>query len=170
MGRNYRVGALAFFLAALSQDAQAFLDSPYVTPEHPAAGETIYINIYGGVCDSIISVPGYPQITQQGDAIRILLLSAHYDSSELCFFPVGTATIPVGAYANGAYTLQVDRIYSDAGGNPIVETMGILPFVVSGAAVPAVAAPTLGSIGTWILGLVLARLAGRRLSRCRRYD
>lgn len=141
--------------SSLAQTAHAFLDPPYITPEHPIAGETISVNIYGGVCDAIGSVPGYPQITQDGNAIRILLLSVHYDSPKLCFWPVGTATDPIGAYPAGSYTLQVDRTYADVGGNTIVETLGILPFTVAGAAAPVVSVPALHQPGLWVLILTV---------------
>jgi len=159
MLRNCVAASAALALSLFAQSACAFLDPPYITPEHPLAGDTISVNIYGGICDAIGSVPGYPQITQDGNAIRILLLSVHYDSPKLCFWPVGTATDPIGAYPAGSYTLQVDRIYSDVGGNPIVETLGILPFTVAGAATPAVPVPALRQTGLCLLILTIVGIA-----------
>jgi len=155
MLKNRIMPALMLLLTSFAQTAHAFLDPPYITPEHPVAGETISVNIYGGICDAIVGAPGYPQITQEGNAIRILLLSVSYSSPELCFWTIGTATVPVGAYPVGSYTLQVDRTYSDGGGNTIVETLGLLPFTVAGVAAPVVPVPAIDWAGICIFVLMV---------------
>jgi hypothetical protein len=150
---------LALLFAFVAQSAHAFLNAPYITPAAPTAGQTISVNIYGGVCDAIVGVPGYPQVTQNGNAIRILLFSVHYSDSEFCNLGVGTAVDAVGAYPPGSYTLQVDRRYSDFAGDYVVETLGIVSFTVTGQAAPPVSAPTLNGTGLLILILALMGFA-----------
>lgn len=158
--RNRIVLALMVLFYSLTQTAHAFLGPPYITPDHPVAGETISVNIYEGECDGIVGgIPGYPQITQEGSAIRVLFYSVHYQDPELCFLPVGTATFPISNYLAGSYTLQVDRWYFDVGGNPVVETLGILPFTVAGAAAPSVPAPALHLPVMWLLILTIVGMA-----------
>lgn len=148
---------LLFF--SFAQTAYAFLDPPYLTPEHPVAGELIYVNIYGGECDALVSGYGYPQVTQDGNVIRILLLSGHFNDPELCFWTIGTNTFAVGSYSSGSYTLQVDRWYFDGGGNPVVETLGILPFTVAGTTASVMPVPALHQAGLWLLILTVIGIA-----------
>jgi hypothetical protein len=150
---------LALLIAFFAQTAHAFLNAPYITPAAPTAGQTISVNIYGGVCDAIVSVPGYPQVTQNGNAIRILLFSVHYSDSEFCNLGIGTAVEAVGAYPPGSYTLQVDRRYSNFAGDYVVETLGIISFTITGQAAPPVSAPTLNGTGLLILVLALMGFA-----------
>jgi hypothetical protein len=147
-------GLLAFALALCVQPARAFLDLPYITPEHPAAGQPISMNIYGGLCDAIVGLQGYPQITQQGNTIHILFFSVHYDDPEFCNLGVGTATTSIGSYPAGSYTLQVERRYMTVFGPWVQETLGVIPFTVTGAP-PAqpIDAPTLSVAG--LVGLLL---------------
>lgn len=99
--------------------------------------------------------------------VEELYRAVSYNSPELCFWPVGTATVPVGVYPVGAYTLQVDRIYSDVGGNTIVETLGLRPITVAGAAAPVLPVPALHWAGIYILVLMVIGAATiSRLSRC----
>ena len=144
---------LALLLSLFMQSVHAFFDPPYITPAHPTAGQPVSVNIYGGECDGIIGMPGYPQITQNGNAIRILFLSVHYDDPTFCNIGVGTATQIVGTYAPGDYTLQVD--HHEPGGLP--QTLGVIPFTVTGTVVPPIQAPTLNGIG---LALLVACLLG----------
>ena len=48
----------------------------------------------------------------------------------------------------------------DAGGEPVVETLGIVPFIVTGVAALPISAPALNGIGLWILVLGLGRRRG----------
>jgi len=159
MPKNRSVLALMLLFSSLAQTAHAFLDPPYITPEHPVAGETISVNIYGGICDAILTGAVPPEITQEGNAIRVTFYSVHYEDAELCFLPEGTYTNPVGGYSAGSYTLQVDRWYFDGGGNPVVETLGMLPFTVTGGTAPAVPVPVLLQSGLWVLILTIVGTA-----------
>jgi hypothetical protein len=151
---------LALLFTLYAPHTQAFFDPPYITPASPIAGQTISVNIRGGVCDAILGLPGYPQISQQGNAIRILFFGARFTDPILCNLGVGTATFPVDAYPAGTYTLQVDLYYFDMNGDDAVDTLGIVPFTVAGAPSPAIAAPTLNTLGLGALALIVMGCAG----------
>jgi hypothetical protein len=155
--RFRRLGWLSVVaLAMCAQRASAFLDPPYITPEHPMSGQQISVNIYGGVCDAIVGLPGYPQITAQENNIHILFFSVHYDDPEFCNLGTGTATIPLGSYSAGSYTLIVERRYMTVSGPWVQETLGVIPFTVSAApSQPPIEAPTLSIVGLGVLGLAL---------------
>ncbi len=123
----------------------AFVDPPTLSPTNPLAGQTIYVHVRAGICDAYYyGVPGYPQITRTGNAIRIVLESAHSYLPILCNFPIGTATYPVGTFSGGSYTLQVDRHYVVFLGPEVVETVGTLAFTVTEPApLPALTLPSL---------------------------
>jgi len=67
---------IVLFLAC-AQTAHAFIDPPWITPADPRAGEIVSVNIRMGICDAIAEEPGYPQITQEGNAIRIIEFGTH---------------------------------------------------------------------------------------------
>jgi len=156
---------LVVALALCAQRASAFLDPPYVTPANPTSADMISVNIHGGLCDAIVGLDGYPQITQQGNTIRVLFFSVHYDDPEFCDLGVGTATMSIGSYPAGSYMLQVERRYMTVLGPWAQETLGVIPLTVSGAPTqPPIEAPALSIAGFVSLLLVLivaARLAFR---------
>jgi len=149
---------LALLFVLFAQTAQAFFGVPYVTPAEPVAGETISVNVYqGGHCDLIDNGgnPNYPQVSQQGNAITILLIGARETDPEWCIFGEGTSTHTVGAFPAGSYTLQVDLRYSSLEGW-VVETLGVVSFTVAGVpAAEPIAAPTLNVAGIGILTLTI---------------
>lgn len=119
------------FLTCLSSDATAFFDPPYIVPASPTVGQQVFVEIHGGYCDTIIGSPGYPQITREGNSIRMLFFSAHEDLIEWCIYGEGTASEPVGSFPAGSYTLQVDRNYQTFFGD-VTETLGVVPFTGRG--------------------------------------
>ena len=157
-------GLLAFAFALFAQRASAFLDPPYITPASPMAGELVSVNIYGGGCDVAddgINWP--PPVTQQGSEITILFTGIHEGDPEFCYYGIGTATYPVGSFPPGSYTLDVERRYFGFSGSWVRETLGVIPFTVSG--VPPqqpIEAPTLNSAG--LASLLLALTAVARLA------
>jgi hypothetical protein len=164
------VGMLAF-VAFFAGSAQAFFDPPWITPENPVAGETIDIHIHAGVCDGIIGEEGYPQIRQEGNAIRMRWYGEHYPEGSgdlLCSLPIGTLVAPVGAYPAGSYTLTVELAYIDFFEGPSILTIGVVPFTVTGAPdPPTIAVPTLDAAGllallVCVLGLAIRTLRSRR--------
>lgn len=82
--------ALLFSLL-FAPTAHAFFDAPWITPENPLAGEAVSVNIHGGICDIFLGRDGYPKITREGNAIRILIFGSHYEpGDELCVHPLWT--------------------------------------------------------------------------------
>jgi len=146
---------LVVALALCAQRASAFLDPPYITPANPAAGDMISVNIYGGECDFADGgVVWPPPVTQQENELTILLTGGHEEDPEFCYFGVGTFTAPIGVYPPGAYTLRVNWRYSTFSGW-MTETLGIIPFTVSGVPTQPIETPTLSSAGFASLFLVL---------------
>lgn len=147
----------AAWLVLFSQSAQAFFDPPWITPTDPTVGETVYVNIRGGVCDGIFEEPGYPQITQNGNAIRMRWYGDHWPEGSgelLCSYPIGTFVPPVGVFAAGNYTLTVELAYRDFSGIPSIFTIGTVPFTVAAAPTPA-SVPTMDALGVFALVAVL---------------
>jgi len=159
--------ALALMFSLFAQTADAFIDPPYLTPEDPVSGETVSVNIRGGICDAILGLSGWPQISQEGNAIRVLFWGVRNSDPILCNYSVGTGIYAVGSYTAGLYTLQADLRYFDDMGETVEETLGIIPFTVTGSATPAVSAPALRDEGLGILvlgfgGFALWALRSRR--------
>jgi hypothetical protein len=161
---KHRVG-LMMILVLLAQPARAFFDPPYITPALPIAGQPISVNIRGGICDAIIGLPGYPQVTQEGNAITILFFGVRNSNPEDCYYAVGAAAFPVGSYEPGSYTLNVKLRYIGGTGLFLVDTLGVVPFTVTGGVPPPapVSAPTLSIAGLILFLLALAGIATRCL-------
>ncbi len=135
----------------------AFVDQPNLVPANPVAGQTVSVSIRAGLCDAIVSEPGYPLVTQRGNTIRVLVASIH--KTGYCSFPTLTVTSPVGTYPAGSYTLQVDRIYTDASGQSVIETLGVLPMEVRASGTAAIPVPALGPSGFAVLIAALLIIA-----------
>jgi hypothetical protein len=147
-----------------------FLDPPYITPANPTAGDAVSVNVYGGECD-VLNIGIVPPVAEQhGREITILFTGIHEGDPEWCYFSLATESFPVGTYPPGTYTLQVDRRYSTVFGTWVRETLGIIPFTVTGApSAQPIAAPTLSTAG--LAGLLLmvigAALCAFRVRVCR---
>lgn len=157
------------FVALFAQSAQAFFDPPSITPTNPIAGENVSVSVHGGLCDYIASRDGYPQLTRDGNAIRLLYYGSHYEpGSELCTDGVGTVTRSIGSYPPGAYTLTVDLIYPDPEFGAAILNIGVVAFTVRGAA-PTVPVPasTARGLTALILLVIGAGLVAIRRGRPR---
>jgi hypothetical protein len=155
---------LVLALALCTQRASAFLDPPYITPANPTAGELVSVNIYGGECDLVDDgLVWPPPVTQNGNEITILFTGIHEGDPEWCYYHVGTSTFPVGTFSPGSYVLDVERRYGTVFGEWAQETLGIIPFTVSGAQQP-IEAPTLNLVGfaSLLLALITATLRNLR--------
>ena len=138
------------------QGAQAFFDPPWITPASPLASEPVSVSVHGGGCDAIAERAGFPQVTQVGNAIRILEYGHHWDFQDFCIYDPATVTHRIGTFPPGEYTLTVDFIYND--GLPVVATIGVLAFTVSGQAVPASAVPATTAPGSSVLLMLVAAM------------
>lgn len=155
-------------LALRAGCASAFLDPPYLTPTNPSAGETVFVNIYGGECDLVdMGIVWPPPVTQQASEITILFTGIHEGDPQFCFYGLGISTYPVGAFAPGAYTLDVERRYMSFSGPWVQETLGLIPFIVTGPPTPpqAAEAPALNAAGLAALLLALVAVASSALRR-----
>ena len=155
---------IAFMFAAPS--AHAFFDPPWITPTLPSPSDVVSVNIRGGVCDSIFFRQGFPQITQQGNSIRILEYGHHWDDQDLCVYDVGTLVAPIGTFAPGDYTLTVDFTYEDYPFGYTTTTLGVIPFTVAGA-VPASPVPALTRFGqlALLISIFIVVLCGPHMRR-----
>lgn len=152
--------AIAGWFALTALPARALFDAPYITPAAPVADELVSVNIRGGICDQIFDYPGYPQLTRDGNAVRIVFYSAHSDDPLNCYFGVDTTTADIGAYSAGTYTLQVDRTY-DFFGDLVIESLGTVPFVVTGTTgVRELPAIDLGGACVLAVGLIALAIHG----------
>ncbi|HEX7769585.1 MAG TPA: hypothetical protein VF422_06110, partial [Dokdonella sp.] len=155
---------LALVLALFAPFARAYFDPPWITPENPRAGETVYVNIHGGICDAIATTPGYPQITQNGNAILFTVFGVHEEDLNWCNFGEGTGVYAVGAYAPGNYVLTVEMRYIDPlAPEPPILAIGTVAFTVRG--LPPASVPTTG-FGS--LAALLALLAAMAVYSIRR--
>jgi hypothetical protein len=156
------VSSFALASALVMPSARAFFDPPWITPAAPRAGETMSVNIRGGICDAIFFRQGYPQITRQGNAIRILEYGHHWDDLDLCVYDVGTLVQPIGNFTSGDYTLTVDFAYEGYPLGLTTVTLGVVPFSVAGAA-SVTEVPTSTTSGLIALVVLIGCLALRGL-------
>jgi hypothetical protein len=145
--RRFVFKSLAVLVLAFSTHcAWAFLDPPYITPVNPTAGDSIFVNIYGGECDLIDMGIVLPPIAQKGSDISILFTGVHEGDPEWCYYHVGTAKFPLGTFPPGNYAIDVERRYMTIFGTWTQETLGIIPFTVAGTPPKApVEAPALSN-------------------------
>ena len=160
LSRRFALLVMTWFVL-FAQSAQAFFDPPWITPENPKAGETVYVNIHGGICNAIFEESGYPQITREGNAIRIRWYGVHWPegSGDLqCIYPVGTFVPPIGVFTPGDYTLTVELAYIDYFEGPSIFTIGVVPFTIAAPLAP-VSVPSLGMLGVLTLLAMLLGIA-----------
>jgi len=147
---------VALLLATMSSSAQAFFDPPWITPLTPRAGEAVSVNIHGGVCDTIFFRPGYPQITQAGNSIRIVEYGDHLTpGDEWCIYGVGTLTEPIGDFPPGKYALTVDLVYDNYPFGLGTITLGVVPLTVTGPT-PTATVPASSPLWKFVLTALLS--------------
>lgn len=151
------------WLVLFAQSTFAFFDPPWITPKNPIDGETVSVNIRGGICDGIVQEAGYPQITQDGNAIHLVEYGHHYEEgSDLCIFPPGTLVEPIGQYPAGNYTLTVDMVYRHPVFGPTILNIGVVSFAVT-APPESTPVPAITAFGAVALGTLLVTAAVWRL-------
>ena len=164
------VPILAVVLALAACDAQAFFDPPWITPGAPRAGEPVFLNVHGGICDVFVERPGYPQVSQNGSDIRIVEYGNRETFDDFCIYGIWTVTEPIGTFSPGSYTLTVDFTYENYPFGYETITVGIVPFTVVGAT-PAAPVPVVSPLWKFVLlvlisGIAVRALRMRRRSRC----
>jgi hypothetical protein len=115
--RTHRFGRLLACALALCAQRASALDPPYITPANPRAGEPISVIVRGDACNLIEDgVIWPPPVTQQGSVITILFNGSSEGDPEFCYYSSDAIAYPVGAYAAGSYTLQVNWRYGTFSG------------------------------------------------------
>jgi len=161
---------VAALLLLFSSGAQAEFGAPYVTPSAPTAGEILFVNVpvyQIESCDALLSAPGYPRITQEGNEITYAFFGTRYESMDTCAYMPGVATRSFGAFPAGAYVLTVKLNYFSGGGDPASDTLGLVPLVVAPARADAVAVPSGNSRAAIICAVALSFLGVLALRRRR---
>ena len=170
MFKRCATSVVALLFALCAHSALAFFDPPWITPAAPRAGEVASANIRMGICDAIVFTPGYPQITRQGNAIRIVEFGDRVPSEDYCIYPILTTTESIGSLLAGDYVLTVDFVYDNYPLGLTTITLGVIPFTVTGvtptAPVPASTPPGMFLLLVLISGAALWGLRVRRRSRC----
>lgn len=147
----------------LTRAAYAFVDTPYLTPASPRAGDDVQVNVRFGGCDVFVAFPGaYPSITREGNTVRILFFGYSYVDSELCYFEPYTTSPSIGQFQPGDYVIQVDWMFGGMGDYQTVH-LATLPLTVTGAGTGPVPAPASSWPALFLLILVLLTIAGREL-------
>lgn len=149
----------AFLCLMFALPAHAYINAPFLTPAAPHAGQAVFVNVDSGVCDTFEDQHGYPQITQNGSHIRVVLLAIRETDSDNCNLPSGLSTFAIGGFAAGNYDVSVDVFYYDFHGNPQNETIGVLPLLVQAAAAAPVGAPASTPLGLLLLAASLIAVA-----------
>jgi hypothetical protein len=88
-----------------------------------------------------------------------VLLAFRFTDIEFCNLPSGISTFPIGAYAEGAYDVDVRVFYYDEHGNPQNDSIGILPLQVQAATARPVGAPASTPMSLMLLAALLIGLA-----------
>lgn len=162
--------ALVLTLSLFTSSALAEFGEPYVTPSSPMEGETLSVNIYvyqQEYCDAILSAPGYPLVTQEGNAVTIAFFGTRYESMDTCVYMQGVATRSFGSYPAGSYTLTVKLDYINGGGDWETDTLGVIPFMVEPTVTEAVAVPAWGG-GAAVACVVLLSISALLILHRRR--
>jgi hypothetical protein len=120
-----------------------------------------------GICDARVEHPGYPQLTRQGNAIRLLVYGHHWDTQDLCVYPIGQGAESIGAFPPGDYAVTVEFVYDDYPFGLSIITLGVVPFTVTGS-VPAAPVPVATLLWKLMLLVLMAGIAGRALQAARR--
>ncbi|HET9033272.1 MAG TPA: hypothetical protein VFN25_10235 [Dokdonella sp.] len=144
--------------------ALAYIDPPVLIPSAPLENQVVSVSIDGGLCDGFIEWPGYPQVIQTGNSVRLVVYAQYVDFIDFCVFPAHNITVPIGAFQSGTYSVQVDRFYVDDLFGPTTETLATIPFEVSGTE-SVVALPSSSFVSLLFLGLGLLLVAASTMRR-----
>lgn len=162
------IALVVLCFASFAQTALAFVDPPWIAPTNPAAGQPVTVHILAGRnddgCDAVLSAFGYPQIHQDGSVVTLTAFGSRETDSEICStYGTGTYDVPLGSFAPGSYTVQVDYRYVGFSGLLQTERIGSLPLTAAPLAALSVPAPRLGGWGPVVLLLILCGVANRFL-------
>ncbi|MEO6689340.1 MAG: hypothetical protein ABIN56_09510 [Dokdonella sp.] len=161
---RYVAPLLAVLFVGFTLSAQAFFDPPCITPTAPIAGDIVSVNVVSGVCDTFIQRVGYPQISQQGNAIDLLMFGDHFESGdERCICNAGTLTQLIGTFPPGTCTLTIQLDYLNAFGVPSYLQVDTSSFTVAAPAATAEPAPATSPRALLFLALPIAGAVASRM-------
>jgi hypothetical protein len=107
--------------------ADAVFGPPWITPAAPTTSDIVSVSIRGGGCDAIVERPGYPQVTRNGNQLRVVEYGVRA-YQDWCIYPAGTYPMPIGKLAAGDYTLTVDFAHDGYPFGLTTDTLGVIPF------------------------------------------
>jgi len=164
------LGASLFFvLIGLGKAANAYVDSPRLSPAHPKAGELVKVEIRAGICDGFAGAENSAEVTQVGNHLHMKIAQLHDDDIDWCTLPLEIDyKFWVGRLPAGSYDLTVDTTYKAWYGPEIITTIGHLPFAVEPAGTPVSSVPTVSAVALVVLGLLLSSVATAFLLRHKR--
>ena len=139
--------------------AQSIVDTPILVPANPVAGQQIYVEVHPTPCVLYFNDTP-PLVTRDGNAITMFQEAYVSPDPDFCIYPSGSLDLPLGSFAAGSYTVQVDVHYETLLNGPVTQTLGILPLIVS-----APEAIPLLSIWSAAVLIVLLLLLGVRTHR-----
>ena len=167
---GYRVARwLALVLGLFSVPCLADPENPFLTPDHPTAGDTIVVNAYAGPCDGLQLGFLEPEVSLNGNQITVQLTGVHHTDPIDCVFGSRVDQVEIGSFPRGSYTVTIHWQYFN-----LIEwvqvTLGELPLTIGGGAPPdePVALPTSGNFGLSMLVVLLSAAAVTRVWMLRR--
>jgi hypothetical protein len=166
---KHRIALVVVLLSVvLARCAHAFVDPPWITPTNPIAEQEVSVNIRAGRdnegCDAVLFAFGYPQIRRDGNVVTLTVFGSRETNSEICStYGTGADAIPVGSFAPGNYTVQVDYLYMGFSGLLVTERNGNLPLTIVPLTAPPLSTPAFSSWGLSILLLAIFDIARRFL-------
>ncbi len=161
---THRVARLLTLIAALAcGPAMAYPENPFLTPEHPTAGESIVFNVHSGPCDLLQHPFEVPIVTLVDDKVAVQLSGEHITDPEWCVGGSRIEGVNIGAFPPGSYMVSVDWRYYDGFGFVHI-ALGVLPLTIAApVGSDPKPLPTSSGFGMAALAFLLVAAAGSRL-------
>ncbi len=155
-----KIFGLVLLVGALPSSADVL--PPTLVPAAPGVGDVVGFQIVSSVCDGFLGNETPVPVTRNGTSLRVFVTSIH-TVSPFCLFPLISTTYRTTTFPPGSYTLQIDRSYQWFSGGTVVETVGVIPFTVTGPP-QEVPIPALGVPALLLLALGLAIFTRKHLA------
>src|SRR3546814_677822 len=86
-----------------SCSAQAFIDPPVITPEHPTTETQVEVSIRNGVCDALLSY----SVEIIADAVEVTIRKIPTQDDPLCNYPIIEAVVRLPILPAGTHPLSI---------------------------------------------------------------
>lgn len=106
----WKAAAILALLVFPVMTASAFVDPPTFSPTQPHAGQSVEISVRSGGCHTFAVPPeDFPQVEVQinGNIVDVIIAGVEAYDPILCIFAIGTATLDIGAFPQGYYTVRL---------------------------------------------------------------